>query len=92
MGAVNITRGDYKRLDDGEFFNDTLIEFGLKCVHPFVLHSLGSVNYNYPCLQVYDQQAEGDKSRPSGLCACVQLFLLQEAELQGVRHLDLCAA
>lgn len=30
VGSVNITRGDYKRLDPGEFFNDTLIEFGLK--------------------------------------------------------------
>ncbi|KAF9519608.1 hypothetical protein BS47DRAFT_1288056, partial [Hydnum rufescens UP504] len=29
-GAVNITVGDYRRLDAGEFFNDTLIEFGLK--------------------------------------------------------------
>jgi Ulp1 family protease len=30
VGSVNITRGDYKRLDPGEFFNDTLIEYGLK--------------------------------------------------------------
>jgi Ulp1 family protease len=30
VGAINITRADFKRLDDGEFFNDTLIEFGLK--------------------------------------------------------------
>ncbi|KAI1794794.1 hypothetical protein LXA43DRAFT_939951 [Ganoderma leucocontextum] len=29
-GAVNITRGDVKRLDDGQYLNDTLIEFGLK--------------------------------------------------------------
>ncbi|KAI8978855.1 hypothetical protein BD414DRAFT_120430 [Trametes punicea] len=29
-GAVNITRGDLKRLDDGQYLNDTLIEFGLK--------------------------------------------------------------
>ena len=29
-GSVNITRGDFKRLDPGEYFNDTLIEFGLK--------------------------------------------------------------
>ena len=31
-GAVNITRGDLKRLDPGQYLNDTLIEFGLKCV------------------------------------------------------------
>ena len=31
-GAVNITRGDLKRLDDGQYLNDTLIEFGLKYV------------------------------------------------------------
>ncbi|KAH9925397.1 uncharacterized protein BXZ73DRAFT_103279 [Epithele typhae] len=29
-GAVNITRGDLKRLDAGQYLNDTLIEFGLK--------------------------------------------------------------
>ncbi|KAI0669163.1 hypothetical protein C8Q78DRAFT_198943 [Trametes maxima] len=29
-GAVNITRGDLKRLDNGQYLNDTLIEFGLK--------------------------------------------------------------
>ncbi|GLB38240.1 hypothetical protein LshimejAT787_0501050 [Lyophyllum shimeji] len=29
-GAVNITNADYKRLQPGEFLNDTLIEFGLK--------------------------------------------------------------
>ncbi|PIL22925.1 hypothetical protein GSI_15621 [Ganoderma sinense ZZ0214-1] len=29
-GAVNITRGDLKRLDEGQYLNDTLIEFGLK--------------------------------------------------------------
>ncbi|KAI0647692.1 hypothetical protein C8Q79DRAFT_906682, partial [Trametes meyenii] len=29
-GAVNITRGDLKRLDSGQYLNDTLIEFGLK--------------------------------------------------------------
>ncbi|CAL1712532.1 unnamed protein product [Somion occarium] len=29
-GAVNITRGDWKRLQPGEYLNDTLIEFGLK--------------------------------------------------------------
>lgn len=29
-GAVNITNGDLKRLDPGEFLNDTLIELGLK--------------------------------------------------------------
>ncbi|KAI0632508.1 hypothetical protein C8Q77DRAFT_1059961 [Trametes polyzona] len=33
-GAVNITRGDLKRLDNGQYLNDTLIEFGLKvCLH-----------------------------------------------------------
>ncbi|EJF56667.1 hypothetical protein BD309DRAFT_865405, partial [Dichomitus squalens] len=29
-GAVNITRADLKRLDDGQYLNDTIIEFGLK--------------------------------------------------------------
>ncbi|KAI0755307.1 hypothetical protein C8Q80DRAFT_1094338, partial [Daedaleopsis nitida] len=29
-GAVNITRGDLKRLDAGQYLNDTIIEFGLK--------------------------------------------------------------
>ncbi|KDR82684.1 hypothetical protein GALMADRAFT_238172 [Galerina marginata CBS 339.88] len=29
-GAVNITYGDFRRLEPGEFLNDTLIEFGLK--------------------------------------------------------------
>jgi Ulp1 family protease len=29
-GAVNITKADLKRLEPGEFLNDTLIEFGLK--------------------------------------------------------------
>ncbi|ORY82945.1 hypothetical protein BCR35DRAFT_265403, partial [Leucosporidium creatinivorum] len=29
-GVVSITHGDTKRLQDGEFLNDTLIEFGLK--------------------------------------------------------------
>ncbi|CDO70841.1 hypothetical protein BN946_scf184801.g34 [Trametes cinnabarina] len=29
-GAVNITRGDLRRLDNGQYLNDTLIEFGLK--------------------------------------------------------------
>ena len=33
-GAVNITRGDLKRLDEGQYLNDTMIEFGLKCVPP----------------------------------------------------------
>ena len=31
-GAVNVTRGDLKRLDAGQYLNDTIIEFGLKCV------------------------------------------------------------
>ena len=31
-GAVNITRGDLERLHPGKYLNDTLIEFGLKCV------------------------------------------------------------
>ncbi|OSD07592.1 hypothetical protein PYCCODRAFT_629081 [Trametes coccinea BRFM310] len=31
-GAVNITKGDLRRLDNGQYLNDTLIEFGLKCV------------------------------------------------------------
>lgn len=31
-GAVNITRGDLKRLDAGQYLNDTVIEFGLKYV------------------------------------------------------------
>ncbi|KAH8825056.1 hypothetical protein DL96DRAFT_1611802, partial [Flagelloscypha sp. PMI_526] len=30
QGAVNITNGDVDRLQDGEFLNDTLIEFSLK--------------------------------------------------------------
>ncbi|KAI0712651.1 hypothetical protein C8Q76DRAFT_622201 [Earliella scabrosa] len=29
-GAVNVTRGDLKRLDAGQYLNDTIIEFGLK--------------------------------------------------------------
>ncbi|KAI0695754.1 hypothetical protein C8T65DRAFT_584023, partial [Cerioporus squamosus] len=29
-GAVNVTRGDLKRLDPGQYLNDTIIEFGLK--------------------------------------------------------------
>lgn len=29
-GAVNITKGDLRRLRPGEYLNDTLIEFGLK--------------------------------------------------------------
>ncbi len=29
-GAVNVTRGDFNRLDSGQYLNDTLIEFGLK--------------------------------------------------------------
>ena len=33
-GAVNITRGDLKRLDEGQYLNDTMIEFGLKCAPP----------------------------------------------------------
>ena len=35
---MNITRGDLKRLDEGQYLNDTLIEFGLKCV----LHGLST--------------------------------------------------
>jgi hypothetical protein len=31
-GAVNVTNGDLKRLEPGEFLNDTLIELGLKLV------------------------------------------------------------
>lgn len=31
-GAVNITRGDFERLQPGKYLNDTLIEFGLKYV------------------------------------------------------------
>lgn len=31
-GALNITYGDLRRLEPGEFLNDTLIEFGLKYV------------------------------------------------------------
>ena len=38
-GAVNVTRGDLKRLDPGQYLNDTIIEFGLKCVD--LHHSLG---------------------------------------------------
>jgi len=30
-GALNLTRAERFRLDDGEFLNDTLIEYGLKC-------------------------------------------------------------
>lgn len=30
-GAISITRGDLNRLNEGEFLNDTLIEFGLRC-------------------------------------------------------------
>ena len=29
-GAIDITRGDIKRLEPGQYLNDTLIEFGLK--------------------------------------------------------------
>lgn len=29
-GAINITRGDLNRLEDDEYLNDTIIEFGLK--------------------------------------------------------------
>ncbi|KZP31525.1 hypothetical protein FIBSPDRAFT_883297 [Athelia psychrophila] len=29
-GAINITQSDFRRLDEGEYLNDTLIEFGLK--------------------------------------------------------------
>ncbi|GJE88369.1 hypothetical protein PsYK624_044520 [Phanerochaete sordida] len=32
-GAINITRGDLKRLEPGQYLNDTLIEFGLKLWH-----------------------------------------------------------
>lgn len=39
-GAVNITKGDLRRLRPGEFLNDTLIEFGLKYV---------SSSIAYPC-------------------------------------------
>ncbi|GAA99651.1 uncharacterized protein L969DRAFT_86927 [Mixia osmundae IAM 14324] len=31
-GAVSITKGDFNRLDEGEYLNDTLIEFGLKLI------------------------------------------------------------
>jgi Ulp1 family protease len=41
VGAVSITQGDFARLDEGEFLNDTLIEFGLKCVHPLSWAWLG---------------------------------------------------
>ncbi|KAF9468622.1 hypothetical protein BDZ94DRAFT_683530 [Collybia nuda] len=39
-GAVNITNADFKRLQPGEFLNDTLIEFGLK----LWLRNLESIN------------------------------------------------
>ena len=39
-GAVNVTRGDLKRLDPGQYLNDTIIEFGLKCVD--LHHSMGA--------------------------------------------------
>ena len=29
---MNVTRGDLERLQPGKYLNDTLIEFGLKCV------------------------------------------------------------
>ena len=29
---MNVTRGDIKRLEPGQYLNDTLIEFGLKYV------------------------------------------------------------
>ena len=29
-GAVNVTRGDLKRLEPHQYLNDTLIEYGLK--------------------------------------------------------------
>jgi Ulp1 family protease len=35
-GAINITQGDLNRLEDGEYLNDTLIEFGLKWVSYFI--------------------------------------------------------
>jgi Ulp1 family protease len=31
-GGVEITKGDLNRLEPGEFLNDTLVEFSLKCV------------------------------------------------------------
>jgi len=31
-GGVEITKGDLNRLKPGEFLNDTLVEFSLKCV------------------------------------------------------------
>jgi len=31
-GAIEITAGDYRRLEPEEYFNDTLIEFGMKFV------------------------------------------------------------
>lgn len=31
-GAVTITKGDFSRLQPGEYLNDTLIEFALKYV------------------------------------------------------------
>ena len=39
LDAVSVTWGDTKRLRDEGFLNDTLIEFGLKCV-PLSLFSL----------------------------------------------------
>ena len=38
---MNVTRGDFERLQPGKYLNDTLIEFGLKYVWPTVeRHSL----------------------------------------------------
>ncbi|KAF8526112.1 hypothetical protein JB92DRAFT_2700765, partial [Gautieria morchelliformis] len=38
-GAVNVTNGDLKRLEPGEFLNDTLIELGLKLwLHDLRVH------------------------------------------------------
>lgn len=40
-GAVSITSGDFRQLQPGQYLNDNLIEYGLKCVLSikFIIHS-----------------------------------------------------
>jgi hypothetical protein len=46
-GAISISRGDRLRLDPGEFLNDTLIEFGLKCVVSKMLTIADLISYSH---------------------------------------------
>ena len=71
-GAVNVTRGDLKRLEPNQYLNDVLIEFGLK----YVFHRSLVAVVLIPYAQVMAFGTTREQSRTGRPNPHIQLLLL----------------